>query len=648
MQKAHSNINWENYPNSNTPLNKQNLNKMDNSIDAIDDRVISLDTTKFNSSEANLLVKNVELDEDSGVLKVTYYNGAVTTYSSLLGKLAINFDFDEEAQKMIIYLSGGETKEVDLSSFIAEFEFLESDTISFLVEKSDNKAFEESWISSEFGISLGQDIFGTDIYDKIVIESDLAVSGVSGIYKKKGATENLSIVFTRSKSDPEHIILAEFPGGAFSFEMLFKTDETVNSEKKIVGYLSKKGRVKAQVKEGSIQEKHLRPDYLADIRLVSASAQASSDNASERAKESQSYAIGGTNSRPGEDTDNSKYYYQQSKTIYENFSQAGTVTGVKGNAEGSYRAGNVNLTAENIGAYGKLNIGTSGYNYQSNCIVIRGVSLNEIDESGLYFCDAPLDAPVTTNGFMIAITYAGKIRGMQLFMPLGENQIYKRQNTNGTWGSWEKINAGRAETAINKNGDNVPGIINFVNNARIRFIAPDVTSVHVKGIDFMNKAGNGIWGGIGAYGQGGQNTAIYLAADTPGPWEPANGLFVTSDSIKWKNSNLVTENSGVFAKKEWTLLGEATAQGGSYRTYFSNRSEISVVFFLSSTGTELKDYTFPASVLDKLVDNGVSEVELSYSESSHVIMKEMSKISLGGGVTFVNNSYNGIALIYAR
>lgn len=106
--------------------------------------------------------------------------------------------------------------------------------------------------------------------------------------------------------------------------------------------------------------------------------------------------------------------------------------------------------------------------------------------------------------------------------------------------------------------------------------------------------------------------------------------------------------ANTYTKKEWTLLGEATARGGSYRAYLSNRSEISVVFFLSSTSTEMKNYTFPASVLDKLVDNGVSEVELSYSETSYVIMKEMSKVSMGGGVTFVNNSYNGIALIYAR
>lgn len=40
MNKAHSNINWENLPSTNTPLNQQNLNAMDAAIDTIDDRVI--------------------------------------------------------------------------------------------------------------------------------------------------------------------------------------------------------------------------------------------------------------------------------------------------------------------------------------------------------------------------------------------------------------------------------------------------------------------------------------------------------------------------------------------------------------------------------------------------------------------------------
>ena len=44
MQKAHVNQNWENFPSINTPINEQNLNKLDRSVDEIDDRVIALDT----------------------------------------------------------------------------------------------------------------------------------------------------------------------------------------------------------------------------------------------------------------------------------------------------------------------------------------------------------------------------------------------------------------------------------------------------------------------------------------------------------------------------------------------------------------------------------------------------------------------------
>lgn len=164
---------------------------------------------------------------------------------------------------------------------------------------------------------------------------------------------------------------------------------------------------------------------------------------------SQSYAIGGTDSRTGEDTDNSKYYYQQSKSIYDNFSQAGTVTGLKGNAETRYRTGNVNLTPENIGA-------------------------------------------------------------------------------------------------VNKSGDTVWGKMKFIRDGDIRFITPDdVTGGHARGMNFIDKNGTDIWGGIGVVGSAGILDGIYIGAGTTYPWSSANALYITDSSIKWKNSNLVTENSGI-------------------------------------------------------------------------------------------------------
>lgn len=135
------------------------------------------------------------------------------------------------------------------------------------------------------------------------------------------------------------------------------------------------------------------------------------DSALEYATKSQSYAVGGTNSREGEDTDNAQYYYEQVKRVSQGLNgiipmgtvafanlpvsgmengwmynisddftsddrfndgggifygkgnnviwtsdgkwdvTAGSgVTGIKGSKEKTYRQGNVNLTPEDIGA----------------------------------------------------------------------------------------------------------------------------------------------------------------------------------------------------------------------------------------------------------------------------------------------------------
>ena len=73
------------------------------------------------------------------------------------------------------------------------------------------------------------------------------------------------------------------------------------------------GKVTAIIKEGSIQEKHLRPDYLADIRVEQGKAQLSAEKSEEFAKLSESYTHGGTGIREDEDTDNAMEYARQAK-----------------------------------------------------------------------------------------------------------------------------------------------------------------------------------------------------------------------------------------------------------------------------------------------------------------------------------------------
>ena len=136
MQKAYSKTTWENSPSDNTPLNEANLNHIESGIDEIDNRVISLDTTKFDKTEAAGLIKSFELDTATGIITITKYNGSVQTIDTLLEKIAVNFDFDSTTQHLIITLDDGTRKEIDLSAFITQYEFLDSDTIAFTVDSA--------------------------------------------------------------------------------------------------------------------------------------------------------------------------------------------------------------------------------------------------------------------------------------------------------------------------------------------------------------------------------------------------------------------------------------------------------------------------------------------------------------------------------
>ena len=229
MNKTYGRINWENYPSDETPLNESNLNKIDVATDEIDNRVITLDTTKATKEEVSTLVQDVTFEEKTGIITIVKKNGSKITIDTQMEKIAVNFSYNAETQQIILTLIDGTKQYIDLTALITQYEFLDSDTVAFSIDST--------------------------------------------------------------------------------------------------------GKVSAIVKEASIQEKHLQPNYLADIKVEVAKAQASQSaaassetnaklsetaaatsesNAAASATKAQSYAVGGTNSRIDEDTDNAKYYSQQS------------------------------------------------------------------------------------------------------------------------------------------------------------------------------------------------------------------------------------------------------------------------------------------------------------------------------------------------
>ncbi len=225
-------------------------------------QILSLDTAKLDKTDAQGLFRDVSFNRNNGTIVFTLYDGSTKTIDTLLEKLAVNFDFDRETQRLIVTLDDGTEKYVDLSAFVSQYEFTDSDTAVWVLGDS--------------------------------------------------------------------------------------------------------GEVSVKIREGSIEEKHLRPDYLADLRAEAEKALASSREAAEsqrsaeeseagavagaassaesagnaeaaaetalRAKEaaleaaeaardsanrSQSYAVGTGGACPDESTHSAKYYYEQSRLIAE-------------------------------------------------------------------------------------------------------------------------------------------------------------------------------------------------------------------------------------------------------------------------------------------------------------------------------------------
>lgn len=188
MQKIYSRINWENFPSEKTAVNESNLNKMDLAIDNLDDRVVAMDAAKVDLTKANELVQEILWNEPVGVLTVVKMNGSKAVIDTKLEKLAVNFKYDPESQQLVITLDDGTTQNVDLSSLITEYEFLDSDTIAFEITDGKVKAIVKNGSITE---DMLQPNFLADV--KVEVEKAKASATAADASEKESTAQaNLS------------------------------------------------------------------------------------------------------------------------------------------------------------------------------------------------------------------------------------------------------------------------------------------------------------------------------------------------------------------------------------------------------------------------------------------------------------------------
>ena len=407
MNKAHSAINWENYPSDETPLNESNLNKMDAAIGVIDDRVITLDTTKATKTEVATLVADVTFEESTGIITITKKNGSKVMIDTQMEKIAINFDYNPTTQQIILTLIDGTKQYIDLSALITQYEFLDSDTVAFYIDK-DGKvsaivkegSIEEKHLEPNYLAKIKVEVAKAESSQQAAAMSEINAKASENAAKASETAAKKS----EDNAKASETAAAKSATAAAASESNAKVSETSASESSATA--TEKASSASQSADTAAEKADIATQKAAEII-------GKAESAEESATKAQSYAVGGTGSREGEDSDNAKYYYQQAKDISEglkgglqphgtvafadlpaladvstgwmfNISDeftttddfkegagnvipaganiyktsdekwdvlAGTpVTGIKGVNEDSFRRGNVELTAENVGA----------------------------------------------------------------------------------------------------------------------------------------------------------------------------------------------------------------------------------------------------------------------------------------------------------
>lgn len=132
MNKVYTRINWKNYPSEDTPLNEQNLNRIDGALDQVDSRLVAMDTTKVNVADLSDNVKSWTMDEETGVITIEKYSGEQVIFDLNIEKIPVNFALSNNGI-LTMTTDDGSTFTADIGGMIPVLTFADSSTITVSV-----------------------------------------------------------------------------------------------------------------------------------------------------------------------------------------------------------------------------------------------------------------------------------------------------------------------------------------------------------------------------------------------------------------------------------------------------------------------------------------------------------------------------------
>ena len=331
MNKSYTRINWENYPSDETPINETNLNKMDAALDLVDDRVLSIDTSKADKLEVSSLVSEVEYDESTGTFTVIKKNGSKFTIDTKLEKLAVNFIYDVASEQIIITLDDGTRQYIDVSALITQYEFLDTGTITFTIG-NDGKVsanVKEGSISEKH------------LNPNYLADIKVEVAKVQASQKAVSSSEANVKQCLQAASDKADEAERHSQTASDKADIAVEKAADAQASAKASASSAKAGAISEANAAESAQSASLHAVDAATRAGEAAKSAANAESSADKAKlcesitntyaqAARSYAVGDTAYRDNENTDNAKYYYQQAKQITSGLAGAllpmGTIT----------------------------------------------------------------------------------------------------------------------------------------------------------------------------------------------------------------------------------------------------------------------------------------------------------------------------------
>ena len=237
---------------------------------AIADRYTKSEIDSKVAGDTNDLIKNLEIDLNTGIFTITKKDGTTQTIDTTLEKIPTNFAFVEENGTYYLRVTNtdGTSTQVDVTELFNDYTFNNSETVAFTTVKDGNKA-----------------TITAEIRDASIGLEKLSLTAISQLEEYAAGANAAAQTATQKASEAK----------ASADEALASANTAVSAANSAVG---------------------IEASALNSANSASTSASNSATYATEASTQatlSRSWAVGGTGSRTGEDTNNAKYWAEQAR-----------------------------------------------------------------------------------------------------------------------------------------------------------------------------------------------------------------------------------------------------------------------------------------------------------------------------------------------